>query len=607
MSRILFVLLISIGSFSSASPVKDSFESKIRNWKSQSGPASKKMNTFYEMYWTYLMTTYPEWATFQGHPGQNDRWSDLSQEAINEQKRITREVLSAIKTVSEKSLKGEELMSYRLLRYRLEEEVENQKFPDELLAINQMSGFHSELVDLMMMAPKHNAKDYADMLERLRKAPKVIDQIISLLQTGIKQGVTQPKITLAKLPAQFEGLLTAKVEDSPLFKHFVEIKPDVLPQDKADAVRTLAKQIITLEIYPALTKLRDFLVKDYIPQCREAIGWSALPQGQDWYNRRIKHHTTVDLTADQIFQLGNDEVLRIQSEMAKVRDQIGFKGDAKKFHETLKDSRFHFTRGEDLLERFRSIGKTIDPLLPQFFGRLPRLTYGIQEIPPFKGPASPAAYYYGGSLEAGRAGFFMANTYDLKARPKWGMIDLTCHEAVPGHHFQISLAQELENLPEIRKNMHFTSYVEGWGLYSEILCDEMGLYKDPYDKYGQLTAELWRAVRLVVDTGIHAKGWTRDQAVKYFREAGPFAEQEIQAETNRYIVWAGQALAYKIGELKIKELKEKSKKTLGEKFDIRKFHDEILGSGALPLVVLEKKMNEWTEAQMRLGAKTKTR
>ena len=569
-------------------------ETKLKQWNQLASAAKvKKLNAFYQMYWEYLMTTFPEWATYQGYPGQNDRWTDNSLGAITQRKDETRSFLKALSSVSEKGLKGEDLLSYRLLKFRMQEEVDDFRFPGEYLAINQMEGVHSALAEIFRMSPKFNVKDYNDMLTRLESSPVVIDQTIVLLKEGLKKQITQPKVTLAGLPAQFDKLLTEKIEDSPIYKPFSEIPASVLDSEKASAYQASVKAAISDKVYPALKKLRDFLVTEYIPHCRESIGLSELPDGVAWYNSRIKAHTTVNMTADQIHDLGLSEVKRIRAEMDQVREKLNFHGSFKEFNESLEDSKFYFTKSEDLLERFRSIGKTIDPELPKFFNKLPRLTYGVLEIPPFKAPSSPAAYYEGGSLEAGRAGYFMANTYDLKARPKWGMTVLTCHEAVPGHHLQISLAQEIEGLPEFRKNMDYTSYVEGWALYTETLCDDMGMYKNLYDKYGQLTEEIWRAVRLVVDTGIHSKGWTREQAVNYFREAGPFAEQEIQSETNRYIVWAGQALAYKIGQLKIKELREKSKNILGDKFDIRKFHDQVLSSGALPLPVLEQKILEW--------------
>lgn len=607
MVRLFFAFIFSVSFMCSEAVAADSLQTQLDRWQRSSGNSVKKLNAFYELYWDYLMRTYPEWATYQGYPGQNDRWTDRSLAGVEKQKKETKAVLKALTSVSEKGLKGEDLMSYRLLRFRLEREIESFNFPDEYLAIDQMNGIHTEMADLFRMAPKRDLKDYNDMITRLQSSTIVIDQTIELLREGLKKNVTQPKVTLAGLPAQFDKLLTEKIEDSPIYKSFKEIREDALSIEKAEKIQSQAKKIISNQVYPALRKLNEFLVKEYIPQCRETIGMSTLPNGLNWYNFRIKRHTTVDLTADQIFQLGNDEVKRIRVEMDKVREQIKFKGDFKKFNEFLKDDKFYYSTAEDLLSGFRSIGKTIDSELPKFFGQLPRNTYGISEMPPFKAPSAPAAYYEGGSLQAGRSGQFVANTYDLKARPKWAMIDLTCHEAVPGHHFQISIAQELQNLPEFRKNMDFTSYVEGWGLYSETLCDDMGLLKNPYDKYGQLTAELWRAVRLVVDTGIHSKGWTRDQAMTYFREAGPFAEQEIKAETDRYIVWAGQALAYKIGQLKLKELRDRSKKILGEKFDIRKFHDQVLGSGSLPLIVLDKKMAEWTQGELSAKPKLKNK
>lgn len=592
----LSVLLISQGVV--AAPSSSEFQKKIDKWIQSSAPAAKKMDAFYKLYWEHLMVTYPEWATYQGYPGQNDRWSDRSLASIEKMKQETFSVKKALAAVSEKKLKGEDLMTYRLFKYRLEESIEGFQFPDELLPIDQMGGVHTDVAEILIAAPKRNLKDYQDMLKRLTTFSTPVDQVIALMREGLSKGITQPKITLAGLPAQFDKVLTEKAEDSPLYKPFAEIDKSILTPEQTAQVQKEAKEALTNVVFPSLRKMKDFLVKEYIPACRESIALSALPNGQKWYNYRIKTSTTTDLTSEQIFQIGNSEVQRIRGEMEKIREQVKFKKDLKAFNEYLKtDSKFFYTSAEDLLNGFRAIGKTIDPELPRFFGKLPRNTYGIMEMQAFKAPSSPAAYYHGGSLEVGRPGYFVANTYDLKARPKWAMVDLTCHEAVPGHHLQISLAQDLENLPEIRKNAGYTAYVEGWALYAEQVCDEMGLYKTPYDKYGMLTAEMWRAVRLVVDTGMHSKGWTREQAMQFFRDAGPFSEQEIRAETDRYIVWAGQALAYKLGQLKISELREKSKQALGEKFDIRQFHDQVLGSGALPLKVLEAKINDWVKAE----------
>jgi uncharacterized protein (DUF885 family) len=313
-----------------------------------------------------------------------------------------------------------------------------------------------------------------------------------------------------------------------------------------------------------------------------------------WYNYNASRETTTNLSADEIHKLGLSEVARIREQMEKLIRSTGFRGSFKDFSYFLRtDSRFYFSKKEDLLKEYRDIAKRIDPELVKLFGVLPRLPYGVKPVPDYDEKSQTTAYYNGGSLESGRAGYFFANTYNLKTRPKWEMEALTAHEAMPGHHLQISLAQEKADLPEFRKNGGYTAYVEGWGLYSESLGEELGLYKDTYSKFGQLTYEIWRAIRLVVDTGIHSKGWTREQAIKYFMENSSKSEHDVTVEVDRYIVWPGQALAYKIGELKIKELRKMAQEQLGEKFDIRAFHDELLGGGSLPLNVLEENMKKW--------------
>jgi uncharacterized protein (DUF885 family) len=323
-----------------------------------------------------------------------------------------------------------------------------------------------------------------------------------------------------------------------------------------------------------------------------------LPNGAAWYAFRVKEETTTNLTPDQLHELGLKEVARISGEMSKLREELKFKGDSKAFNKfLLTDKRFFYTDSTQLLMGFRDIAKRIDPELPHLFKTLPRLTYGVREMPPYKSAAAPAAYYEGGSLEAGRPGYFEANTSDLPGRPKWGMEALTLHETVPGHHLQISIAQELKGLPEFRKQGSYTAYVEGWGLYAEGLGNELGLYKDAYSKYGQLSYEMWRAIRLVVDTGMHAKGWTRQQALDYFADTMPKSATETANEVDRYITWPGQALAYKVGQLKFKELRERAQIALGDKFDVREFHDELLRHGSLPMDVLESAVNEWIDTQ----------
>ncbi|MEM6829497.1 MAG: DUF885 domain-containing protein, partial [Bacteroidota bacterium] len=355
------------------------------------------------------------------------------------------------------------------------------------------------------------------------------------------------------------------------------------------------RNIITRDVNPALLTFHDFLKDTYLPNARKTYGLNDLPNGEAWYRERISFHTTTSLTAKEIHEIGKQEVARIHEEMEKVLEEVNFQGGVSDFNNFLKtDPQFYFTDPEELLAAYRDICKRIDPELPKLFGTLPVLPYGVKETPAYRSKSAPSAYYMPGSREAGRAGYFYANTYDLKSRPKYEMEALSLHEAVPGHHFQIAIAQELENQPEFKTaTFQFTAFSEGWGLYSESLGEELGLYTDPYQRYGRLTAEVWRAIRLVVDTGIHAFGWSREEAIDYFKANSGIAEHDITVEVDRYIAWPGQALAYKIGELKILELRERAEEKLGNDFDIRAFHDVVLGSGPLPLNVLESNVEDW--------------
>lgn len=569
------------------------FEKHLKTWERSSGPTTTRLNKLYQAHWDYLMTTYPEWATYTGYPGQDHRLTDYSTDSIETRKREARSLLKSLETVSEKSLKGEDLITFQIFKRDVQIQVEGQKFPSDLIPMHQMNGIQVDFAGMLMMAPRRNLKDYENRLARMKEAVKVIEQTQLLLAEGLKKKITPPKIVLIEVPKQIALVANPDLAKNPLYESFASIEAPVSDAEKKQ-LQDSAKKIISESLVPAFKKLHTFYVSEYLPHCRQEIGMSSLPDGVSWYNYRIKDHTTTDMTADEIHNLGLKEVARIRSEMEKVREKSGFNGDFARFNQFLKDdAQFHPKSAKALLDGYREIAKRIDPELPRFFGQMPRLTYGVREMPAYKAPAAPTAYYMQGSLESGRAGYFEANTYDLKARPVWQMEALTLHEAVPGHHFQIALAQELKDLPEFRKNSGPTAFVEGWALYAESLGEDLGLYKDIYSKYGQLTFEMWRAIRLVVDTGIHAKGWSRDQVIKYFRNNGPFTEQQIINETDRYIADGGQALAYKIGELKFKELKERARLALGDKFDIRKFHDQVLSSGAIPLPVVDQKINNW--------------
>jgi uncharacterized protein (DUF885 family) len=386
---------------------------------------------------------------------------------------------------------------------------------------------------------------------------------------------------------------------SPMLESFAKIPTAISEGDRTnlkDRAATAYKQAVI----PALTKLHDFLVMRYLPGCRETTDAASLPNGAAMYEYNVKWHTTTNKIPQEINEIGLAEVKRIRGEMDKVKAAAGFKGSYDEFKKFLRTGpQFYFKDAASLLAGYRDIAKRADPELAHLFGHLPQTPYGVKAVPDAAAPSQTTAYYDPGSLVSGRPGYMFANTYKLDSRPKWEMEALTMHEAVPGHHIQISIAQELQGLPEFRKNSSYTAFVEGWGLYSESLGEEMGFYKDPYSKFGQLTYEMWRAIRLVVDTGLHSMGWTRDQAINFFREYAAKTDQDIIVEVDRYIVWPGQALGYKMGQLKIRELRTKAEQKLGPKFDVRQFHDVVLGHGAVPLDVLESQVNTWSAKMLQ--------
>jgi uncharacterized protein (DUF885 family) len=406
-------------------------------------------------------------------------------------------------------------------------------------------------------------------------------------------GITPPKITLRDVPLQIRNQLVDDPAKSPLLGAFARM-PDAVDALQQENLRTRAHAAYSEGIAPAYERLLAFMEDEYIPAAREGIALSELPDGEAWYAFNVKQRTTLDLTPREIHEIGLSEVARIRSEMDKVIKSTGFEGSFNDFLHFLRtDPQFYHTTKEGLLQEYRDIAKRADPELMKVFGHLPRTPYGVIPVPSYAEKSQTTAYYQRGSVQAGRPGYFYANTYALETRPRWEMEALTLHEAVPGHHLQLAIQDELEDVPWFRKIGGYTGYTEGWGLYSESLGEEMGFYTDPYSKFGQLTYEMWRAVRLVVDTGMHSLGWSRQQAIDYFMENAPKQEHDIIVEIDRYIVWPGQALAYKLGELKIKELRAFASDELGEEFDIREFHDEVLGRGAIPLEMLDANIRAW--------------
>jgi len=557
---------------------------------------SAKLHRLFDLDWEYNNVVYPEAATYVGYPGQNDRWTDLSVAAINRRRADVNSELKVVGAVNRARLNAPDQLSYDIFKRGIEESIEGTRFPGDLLQVTQRDGpQYSPLVIGAMSAA--TVKDYTDIIARLRALPVVVDQTIALLDSGIKRGITPPRITLRDVPAQMTNLVPEDPMKSALLAPFTQFPVGIAESDRtrlrADAVHAYNEQD-----RPAFQRLQSYLANTYLPRSRETIGMSALPDGAAWYAYNIRVQTTTTRTPQEIHDLGLAEVKRIRVQMDSLIRSTGFSGDFAAFTKMLRtDPKFFYTDSAALVRGYRDITKRIDPELPKLFGKLPRLTYGVATIPSYSAPSQTAAYYQGGSPEAHRAGQFFVNTYKLDSRPTWEMEVLTAHEAVPGHHLQIAIQEELEGIPEFRRYGGYTAYVEGWALYSESLGPELGLYKDPYSKFGQLTYEMWRAIRLVIDTGIHSFGWSRQQAIDYFRANSAKTDQDITQEVDRYIVMPAQALAYKSGELEIKALRKYAEQELGSRFDVRAFHDQILSQGALPLDVLDTRIRAWVAAQ----------
>jgi uncharacterized protein (DUF885 family) len=602
MMRILVILAMGLGAALFGFPML-ALSNASDGESSAQAQEVKKFRAFLDEDWKRTMVEQPEAATWLGFPGQNRRWSDNSPKGIELRKKHLRESISTLKTIRREELPEAEKLNYDLYRLSLSEAEEGLQYGDDAgggslwMPLNQREGIQQGAAETLAVMPHETVADYEDMLARLEALPSAVEQTLGLLQDGLKRGYTPPKITLRDVPKQLADLTPDDPMASALLQPFTTFPLGVPDVERARLIDR-AKSLYNGSVAPSFHKLHDYLAGTYIPACRESIAASALPNGAANYAFRIRVQTTTNLTSQQIHEIGLAEVKRIHAEMEKVIASAGFKGSFHDFTEFLRtDVRFFYDKPDELVNAYRIIAKKIDPELAHLFGKLPRLPYGVCVIPDFKAPSQTTAYYQDGAPSAGRPGCYFVNTYKLDARPKWEMEALTLHESVPGHHLQISLAQELADVPEFRRHAGYTAFVEGWALYGESLGEELGMYKDPYSKFGQLSYEMWRAIRLVVDTGMHSMGWTREQAIQFFKDNTGKTDQDITVEVDRYIVWPGQALAYKLGQLKIRELRMEAEKKLGAKFDVRKFHDAVLEEGAVPLSVLEAHMKRWTEEQ----------
>ena len=566
---------------------------------------SVRLHELFALDWDYSNIEYPEGATYSGYKGQNDRWTDVSLAAIGQRKKELQNPLAVIASIDRRSLSTSDQLNYDLFRRGVEDIIAGTRFPGEDLSIDARSG-PQLLSQALELNPNTTVKDYEDIVARVDGLGAVVDQTIVLLQKGLDAKVTAPRITLRDVPDQVKGLLTADPMQSPVLVMFTRF-PASIPVADQKRLTAAAVTAYTEKVKPAYERLYTFLTTKYIPGARETVGMSALPDGAAWYAYNVRIQTTTNRTPEQIHETGLVEVKRIRGQMDSVMKSIGYKGTFAEFTNFLRtDLKFFFTDSADLVRAYRDIVKRIDPELIKMFGHLPRLPYGVTTIPSYAAKSATTAYYQPGSYEAGRPGYYYVNTYALNTRPKWEMEALSSHEAVPGHHLQISISQELTDVPNFRRFGGYTAFVEGWALYSESLGPSIGLYKDPYSKFGQLTYEMWRAIRLVIDTGIHSQGMSRQEAIDYFAANSAKTQNDIIVEVDRYITTPGQALAYKTGELKIKELRAFAEQQLGSKFDLREFHDEVLGQGALPLDVLDARIRAWvserkTQAQRSIS------
>lgn len=547
--------------------------------------------------WEYQLQEYPEFASDLGDRRYNDRWTDQSLPAIERRRTRTRTFLERLESLDASELDEADQVNYELFRRSLQSEIDESGFPSHLLPFSQRGGVQN-LENTSRGIPQSTVEDVEDWLTRMRQIDKVVDQAIRLAEEGRRQGIVSPRVLMQRIPPQIDAQLVEVGTDSPFYAFFEDL-PAAFDESTTRRLQEEAVAVIEETIVPAYRRLARYFDETYLPASRDTVGLSDLPRGDEWYEFLARDYTTTELTPDEIHQLGLREVARIRESMRSVIDETGFDGSFGEFLDFLRsDPRFYYEEPDELLEAYRATSKKIDPELVRLFGKLPRMPYGVEPIPDTIAPDTTTAYYSPPAADGSRAGIYWVNLYRPEVRPIYEIEVLTVHEAMPGHHLQIALQQELGEMPEFRRYSGFTAFIEGWGLYSESLGHELGLYEDPYSHFGALTYEMWRAVRLVVDTGMHYKGWSRQQAIDYFTANAAKSEHDIVNEIDRYIVNPGQALAYKIGQLRILALRERAELALGEDFDIRTFHDELLGAGALPLDLLEARMTAWIE-QMR--------
>lgn len=556
---------------------------------------TEKLHRIFDEEHAEYLREYPMAATSQygWQPGPG-KWTDTSMEARARRREQARARLASLRALNSATLSRSDRFNYDLLVNRLEEQLDLAAFPSELLAVtNRFLSPAFQIPENLSRVPAETVADYEKILDLLRGIADHLNQKTELLQRGVREGIVLPDVAVRAVPSQLDTLTALEPARSPLLSAFRRF-PKSIPAAEQGRLAKEASAIVDAQVIPALRKFRTYVAEQYLPRTTKNIARSALPNGKAWYAAEVRRETTTNMTPEEIHTLGLAEVKRLRAEMEAIITKTGFQGSFAAFLEFLRtDPRFYFTRPEDLMTAVRDLCKRIDPELSRLFGRLPRTPYGVREMPAASAPSQTSALYTrpGGT----RPGWFSVNTYKLETRPKYELEALALHEAVPGHHLQRALEQEIQEVPKFRARFRVNAFSEGWGLYAESLGDELGFYRDPYSKFGQLSMEIWRACRLVVDTGMHSLGWSRQKAIDFMKENTGLSEHNIGAEVDRYIDTPAQALSYKIGELKFKELRKLAETELGPRFDIRAFHDTLLANGSIPLVVLEAEVRRWIQ------------
>jgi len=571
--------------------------------KSPMSDKSVQLEQLYGDYWEASLKRSPLRATQVGDTRYNDLLPNtFTKKYRDESLEFSRQWLAKAEKIGAGELSGQALLSYNIFVRDLKNSIEGERFEDWKMPLNQfrnVAGNFAQLGSGTAAQPFKTVKDYDNWLARASRLPELMATMQGNMRVGMKDGVVQPKVLMLKVLPQLDALIKEKPEDTIFWKPVANFPKDFSDADKT-RLTAAYRDLIAGKLMPVYRELRRFVSEDYMPACRDTVALSALPDGEAWYAYRARMSTTTNLTPAQIHDIGLGEVARIQSEMDKVIAQVGFKGNRKEFFDFVgSDKQFEFKTEEDLLVAYRALEAKVNQKIPELFSLLPKAAFEIRPVEAFRAQSAAGGQYNRPSEDGSRPGIFYVNTYDLPSRKTWDAESLFLHEAIPGHHFQLALQQELTGLPKFRRFGGETAFSEGWGLYAESLGKELGVYTDPYQYFGRLQAELWRAIRLVVDTGLHSKGWTREQVIAYMKDNSATNDTEAVSETERYIAIPGQALAYKIGELKIKELRAKAEKQQGADFDIRGFHAEVLKDGSVPLDVLEAKIDAWIGADQK--------